>query len=65
MHMPLKSILFCPITSMDIDVFFYDKLQDWLFCLPCVWGCGCACACVLEFYLAISHKVLLYVLQTW
>ena len=67
--MALNSILVGPITTINIDVFFYDKLQECAF-FPCVCACrgvesACACACVLVFISAFSHKVILYVLQTY
>ena len=67
-HMAFNRIIFCPITSLNIDVFFMINRNVPFVFLVCV--CVCVCpgvprACVLGLILAISHKVIIYVLQTY
>ena len=63
MHMVLHSIVVCQISSLNIDVFFYDKLQECPFYfLVCMGG---AFTCVLGFILAFFFcKVILYARRT-
>ena len=34
-NMAFNGIILCPITSLNINVLFYDKLQEMPFCFPC------------------------------
>ena len=62
MHMALNISLICQITPMIC--YFMLKCSNGIFAFLVCGGCMCGCMCF-GIYLAISHKEMIYVLQTY